>query len=288
MAAPSSLDPYDKARAWYAATLGLRATTVTRYGPSAWGVRTPRWPASYAHNALVLTADPGAGQTIAWADEALAGLAHRQVMALCPLSAATLDGLAAAGYELQPEVLMARPAASEPLPVAPGVVVEPIDPYSVQLQQLQARLWHEEWLPSADDETVAQLVDRRSELDRAGAAASLVVRAGGDPVACLDVTVRDGVAELDGLATLLPYRGRAYGLALMGAGVEHARNAGVDMVVFTALLHDWPREWYERLGFTTLGPATEATRTTRRHCPGGRLLARDGLVDDHPHSDVAT
>jgi GNAT superfamily N-acetyltransferase len=87
-----------------------------------------------------------------------------------------------------------------------------------------------------------------------------VVRAGGSPVACLDVTVRDGIAELDGLATLQPYRGRGYGQALMARGVAYAADAGCELVVLTALVEDWPREWYARHGFTTLGPATEATR----------------------------
>jgi GNAT superfamily N-acetyltransferase len=251
-------DPYALARSWYATTMALRATTAEQLAPGAVALRTPQWPRSYAHNALVLTEDPGAERTLELADAALAGLGHRQVLALCPLAEATTRGLRDAGYEVQPEVLMARGTA--PLGIEPGAVVEQLDPYSDEVQVLQDRLWREEWLPGAPDETVAQLVDRRSELDRAGEAVTFVVRAGGSPVACLDVTVRDGIAELDGLATLQPYRGRGYGQALMARGVAYAADAGCELVVLTALVEDWPREWYARLGFTTLGSATEATR----------------------------
>lgn len=271
-AVPSStlLGGYDRAREWYAATMALRATTAERLAPGAVAIRTPRWPASYAHNALVLTGDPGTAATLALAERALAGLGHRQVLALCPLAEATTTGLQEAGYEIQPEVLMARASALGPLdppgPASASALVEQVDPYSDAVQALQERLWREEWLPGAPDETVAQLVDRRSELDRAGEAVTFVARDGitagthADPVACLDVTVREGVAELDGLATLQPHRGNGYGQALMARGVAYAADSGADLVVLTALVEDWPRTWYARLGFTTLGPATEATR----------------------------
>lgn len=262
MTPPTFPDPYDRARAWYAETVRLRAHRVEAYGPSAWAIRTPQWPSSYAHNALVLTADPGPDTTLAWVERALSGLAHRQVLAFCPMSDATVAGLAGAGYEIQPEVLMARPGAAPPLAV-PAVAVDQVDPYAAEVQALQDRLWREEWLPDASQQMVDELVDRRSELDRAGEAVTLVVHddeEGGLPVACLDVTVRDGIAELDGLATLASYRGRAYGQALMARGFSHAVAAGADLVALTALVEDWPRHWYARLGFDTLGPATEATR----------------------------
>ncbi len=252
--------PYDRVRWWYATTARLRAHEVQRLGPSAWAIRTPRWPASYAHNALVLTSDPGAAQTLAWAEAALDGLPHRQVSAVCPVSDATLAALLDAGYTLQPEVLMARPTSAAPLDPRP-VTVEQVDPYAPDLRALQGRLWREEWLPGATDTVVEDLVARRSELDRAGATASYAVRIDGGLVACVDVTMRDGIAEVDGLATLTAFRGRGLAQALMARGTSEAAEAGCDLVVLTALVDDWPSRWYARLGFDSLGQATESTRS---------------------------
>lgn len=288
MTGPNFPDPYDSVRAWYAQTMCLRAHQVEAYGPSAWAIRTPQWPSSYAHNTLVLTADPGAATTLAWVEQALAGLDHRQVMAMCPLSEATVGGLRDAGYEIQPEVLMGRPASAAAL-LEPAVVVEQVDPYASDVQALQDRLWREEWLPHASQLMVDQLVDRRSELDRAGRAVTFVVRDDdGSPVATLDVTVRDGIAELDGLATLASYRGRGYGQALMARGTAYAVASGADHVVLTALVEDWPRHWYARLGFDTLGPATEATRLLTTSLPPGSDSRPVSGIADPEDSDVAT
>ncbi len=252
---------YDRVRAWYAATTLLRAADAVACGSSAWVARTPQWPASYAHNALVLSADPGAAQVVSWADAGLTGLDHRTVLAFCRMAAGTVEGLVAAGYDVQSQVLMAR---TPELFGTTRARAYQVDPYGAEVRELQERLWREEWLPGAPDDTVEQLVDRRSELERAGDAVTLVAREDGLTVACLDVTVREGITELDGLATLTAYRGRGYGEALMAAGCAYAHEVGAELVTLAALVEDWPRTWYVRLGFTELGPATEATRVPAR------------------------
>ena len=251
---------YDRVRAWYATTAGLRAGRAQPCGTGAWAILTPEWAHSYAHNALLLTRDHGPEQVLDWVDDTLggAGIAHRQVTAFCALAPHTRDGLAAAGYEVHDEVLMARPVDSGPL-AASAVAVEQTHPGDPEVQQLQERLWREEWLPTASDETVSHLVGRRTELDRAGSVRALVVRTEGELVATIDVCIREGIAELDALATLADHRGRGYGQALMSRGVAAATAAGCDLVVLTALAADWPRDWYARMGFTELGPVTEAT-----------------------------
>ncbi|HET8970878.1 MAG TPA: GNAT family N-acetyltransferase [Candidatus Nanopelagicales bacterium] len=255
-------DAYQRAQAWCTTTMALRSQQAQQVGPGGWLVLTPDWPDSFSHNALVLTADPGPEAALGWADRlGTAGVTHRQLMAYCPLSAATTWALQDAGFELQPELLMARPSSAGYL-AAPDVPVRRTEPDAAQVARLQGVLWRQEWLPDATDAVVGQLVGRRSTLSDAGPTSTLVVTDGPDAVACLDVCVRDGVAELDALATLGPYRGRGYGLALMVAGMALAAESDADLVVLTALSGDWPRHWYARLGFAELGPATEATLTS--------------------------
>lgn len=253
------LDPYGRVCGWYATTTALRVAEARSLGPGAWSLRTPEWERSFAHNGLLLTGDPGPDATPALAEQACAGLSHRHVSAYCRLSPATLDSLAANGYQVQPEVLMSREVAAGPLPAPVGIEVLPVAADDPRVQQLQARFWHEEWLPDADETTVGELVGRRSELDRAGSVTSLIVLDGAAAVASIDVCVREDVAELDALATLPDHRGRGLATALFARGVELAAQAGTELVVLTALAQDWPRQWYARLGFATLGPVTEAS-----------------------------
>ena len=252
--------PYARARGWLATTAGLRVDEVAPLGEGAWALRTPAWEHSFSHNCLLLTADPGPERILALVADALPDVTHRHITAFCTLAAQTLAQLVNVGYEIQPEIVMTRAITAGPL-TAPDVNVAVVDPDSAELNALQERLWHEEWLPSADDLVVAQLVGRRSELSRAGTLVSLVVAAAssGELVATMDVCMRDGIAEFDGLAVLSPHRGKDYGQALFARGWTIAAESGCDLVVLNALRDDWPRDWYERLGFVTVGPATEAS-----------------------------
>ena len=256
-----ALSSYARARVWLATTAGLRVDEVAPLREGAWALRTPDWEHSFSHNCLLLTADPGPDQILALVTEALPDVTHRHITAFCPLGTQTLTTLVSSGYEVQPEIVMTRAVTAGPL-TAPDIEVTAVDPDSAELNALQERLWHEEWLPSADDLVVAQLVGRRSELSRAGNLVSLVIAAGsGELVATMDVCIRDGIAEFDGLAVLSPHRGKAYGQALFARGWKIAAEIGCDMVVLNALRDDWPRGWYERLGFAIVGPATEASLT---------------------------
>ena len=211
------------------------------------------------HNTLLLTGDPGPKATLSWAEEACSGLSHRHVSAYCRLSTATLESLAANQYQVQAQIVMGRPVTAGPITAPAGVAVLPLPPDDLRVDRLQSRFWREDWLPDADDVTVDELVGRRSEMDRAGAVTSLVVLAGEEAVASLDVCVRDGIVELDALATLQSHRGHGYATALFAHGIELAERVGAELIVLTALVEDWPWQWYSRLGFATLGPITEAT-----------------------------
>ena len=248
---------------WYAEQSRRRATSVLDLAEGAWLLRTPEWPRSFSGNCVLVRRDPGADALIAWAEEHLggAGLDHRHMAALCDLSDGTRAGLVEAGFDLRPELLMARPVAAGPLPVRADVAVDVLTPE--ESSALTARLWREVWMPDVSEETLRQLVGRAEGYSRSGEHVRLGVRdaATGEAVACLDVAVMDDAAEIEAVATLPPYRRRGYGDALLAAGLAVVESRGCDLAVLTALPDDWPHQWYSRSGFERVATAWEATRT---------------------------
>lgn len=252
---------------WYAELTWRRGSTVIRPDDATWILLSPEWPRSYANNGILVRRDPGGEQLLAWGDEHLggAGIEHRHVFALCDLSAATRETLAAAGYSLDAEVVQARPTAAGPVDAPPDVVVEVLP--LAEVDALHEVFWREEWMPEADAATVRDLVERRASYSRSGEMLSLLVRdpATGAPVATTDLCVAGWATEVDGVATLQAHRGRGYGDAMLATALRIATDRGCEQVALTAMVEDWPREWYARRGFVTTGAAWAATR----HPAGG-------------------
>lgn len=260
------LDPKDGALGervadWYAESSRLRATSVETLADGAWAVRTPAYPKSFSHNAIVVRRDPGAEQLVAWADAVLADADHRYVSASCDLSEATRDGLRSAGYELTGLALMAHELDAEP-PLPPGIAVEVAEPDDIA--RLHSVLWRTEWLPGIGDDEVAQLVARRDdgpdELAWVVRDAAFDDPVSGDLVACTDLHVRGWAAEVDAVATRAPARRRGYADALLATAVRAAYGAGCTHVVLSALTDDWPLQWYARRGLRVVGRSWEALR----------------------------
>ena len=246
---------------WYAEANLARAGTVAELAEGAWAMRTPAYPKSFAHNAVLVRRDFGADALVEWADDVLADADHRYVNAECDLSEATREGLKTAGYELTSLVLMARDLDVEP-PLPHGISVEPAA--RQDLARLHTVLWRTEWLPGIGDDEVAQLVDRRD--DGPGELAWLVRDAdlddpvSGDLAACTDLHVRGWAAEVDAVATRAPARGRGYADALLATAVRAAYDAGCTHAVLSALTDDWPLHWYARRGFRVVGRSWEALK----------------------------
>jgi GNAT superfamily N-acetyltransferase len=250
---------------WYAEAHRAGASEVATIADGAWALRTPAFPQSFAQNAVLVRRDPGAEALIAWADAALDGLHHRYIDAQCALSEETRAGLVADGFHLSELVHMARPAA-EPVPLRrSGIAVEPA--VEAEIGRLHAVLWRTEWMPGISDEEVDQLVARRAVRTPGSTALAWVVRDPelhdpecGDLAACVDLDVRGWAAEVDALATREPARGRGYADALLATAVRAAAEHGCTHAILSALVEDWPREWYARRGFVEVGTAWEVLR----------------------------
>ncbi len=247
---------------WYAELTWRRGSTVIRPDDTTWILLSPEWPRSYANNGILLRADPGAEAIVAWGDEHLggAGLAHRHVFALCDLSSETRASLVEQGYEVQRELIMARPTSAGPIEAPAGVAVELVE--NAVVEPLHRLLWAEEWLPNAEPETVRQLIERRESYPRSGEMLAYAVRDpdSGEPVASLDICVAGWAGEIDGVATMASHRGRGYGDAMLATALDVIAERGCAYAALTALVDDWPKQWYERRGFLPCGPAWAATR----------------------------
>jgi GNAT superfamily N-acetyltransferase len=250
---------------WYAEAHRAGASEVAVIADGAWSLRTPEFPQSFSQNAVLVRRDPGADALIAWADEVLDGLHHRYVDAQCPLSEETRAGLVAAGFELSELVHMARPADGALTSLRDEVAVQPAG--EPEMGRLHAVLWRTEWMPGISDDEVAQLVARRLGQVPGSTGLSWVVRDSasidpdcGDLAACVDLDVRGWAAEVDALATRAPARGRGYADALLATAVAAAAEQGCTHAILSALVEDWPREWYARRGFVEVGTSWEALR----------------------------
>jgi ribosomal protein S18 acetylase RimI-like enzyme len=75
-----------------------------------------------------------------------------------------------------------------------------------------------------------------------------------------ELSVHDGVAELDDVHRLERFRRRGIARAVVGRAVREARDAGADLVFLIADDADWPKELYATLGFDPVGGYWQFTK----------------------------
>ncbi|TNM30774.1 GNAT family N-acetyltransferase [Streptomyces sedi] len=190
----------------------------------------------------------------ALADRALAGLPYRLVTVFDEgTGEAAIGPFTAAGYEHTAELLMVhRGPVPAPRPGGPRAG-------TVELAALRgplARRWRG-FLPDADEEAVRQLVERR-DVRRGGAETVHFVGSptgGGEIAAWVDLYLAPaaGLAQIEDLLTAEEHLGRGHGHAVVAEALRLAEAAGCATRFLVAEADDWPRLWYARLGFTTVG-----------------------------------
>jgi GNAT superfamily N-acetyltransferase len=209
--------------------------------------RIPRvWDANY----LVVDRGVSAETAAAKADEVLGGLgmAHRQVSPSDQSFAAELEpGFLALGWEADHGVQMVlrrdpdRPAEVE------------VEEISIEeAQELRRGLLAEDQ-NVGDTETVEQLL----ELDRrVGAAVSdrwFAARHNGEFAGCCRLMQAPGIGQVEDVATLKPARNQGIARAVVLAAAGASVADGDEITFIGALVDDWPRQLYGRLGFDPVG-----------------------------------
>ncbi|MEV5504481.1 GNAT family N-acetyltransferase [Nonomuraea fuscirosea] len=214
------------------------------------------------------------------ADEALATRAHRLV---CidddQLGTACVPAFAAAGYEHETNLVMVFRGPAPTTPPAPASRAAPQEAFQIaspaaspvglavvealgleEVVAVSRRDWRES-LPEASDETIDALARRVGvRLRGADTVGFRGVRApDGEIAARADLYVHGGVAQIESVLTAEAYRGKGYARTLMNALLAEVADA--ELIFLVADADDWPRHFYTRLGFETVGRTHAFLRT---------------------------
>ncbi|MBA2273795.1 MAG: GNAT family N-acetyltransferase [Actinobacteria bacterium] len=111
-----------------------------------------------------------------------------------------------------------------------------------------------------DDETVRQIIEMRRVIARAVPTRHLGAPESGAVLSFCDLYSRDGIGQIEDVATLDPYRGRGFATAVVAKALEESVAAGNDITFLTADDDDWPKGLYGKLGFDSLGYKHSALR----------------------------
>jgi ribosomal protein S18 acetylase RimI-like enzyme len=240
-----------RARAWRDAA---HAAVCEVLEPWAHGtiVRATRYPSYYDLNLVRVERDPAmtVEALVAFADEALTGLAHRRLDFDVIAAAESLRaGFAANGWKAVRLLWMRHEA---PPPPGPEVAVEQV-PYDA-VHELRAA-WHRADFPDEDPE--AYLAQAREVALRRGAQV-LAVREAGAPVAFAQLERHGAAAEITQVYVDPRYRGGGRGTAMTSAAIKAASD--VQDLWIVADDEDRPKELYARLGFRPAWTAMEFLR----------------------------
>lgn len=156
-------------------------------------------------------------------------------------------GMAAAGFDVGREVVMAeREAPDRPPPAGVARVASEEEVAAVEVLQLR-----EDGLGAADAAAVAA---GRRRIRGAAPATVRVVAAREGRDAATAVAYHDGsTAMIEDVGTLVAARGHGLARAAIGLAIAEARAAGCGLVALFADQDDWPVCLYERLGFRRVG-----------------------------------
>jgi GNAT superfamily N-acetyltransferase len=215
-------------------------------------VRATSYPQYWDYNAVRVEEDPGmsAEELAAFADEALAEVAHRRVDFEQVESAEPLrPQFAALGWQAVRLVWMHREAAPPP---GADIDVEEV-PYDA-VEDLRVS-WHGEDFPG--HELGDHLAEAREVAHRLGVQV-LAVLAAGTPVAFAQLIRHGDSAEVEQVYVHPDHRGRGLGTATTRAAIEAAGE--VDDLWIVADDEGRPKELYGRLGFRPAWTMIEALR----------------------------
>jgi ribosomal protein S18 acetylase RimI-like enzyme len=185
----------------------------------------------------------------ALADELQGELRHRKVV-LPSAGGQAAEELAARGWSVSRIATMeyAGPAERDGAPPA----AELVDPRAIRGAR-QAAL-------DRDRDLQRQVAAYTERLADANDGRVFAAFADGEVGAFCALFARDGIAEIDEVTTLERHRKRGLGKAVVEAALRTSLAAGSDLTFLNADADDWPRRWYERLGFREVGLRYEVYR----------------------------
>ena len=215
-------------------------------------VRATRYPSYFDYNLVRVEEDPGMSleDLVAFADEALAGLAHRRFdFDEVAVGDALRPGFQAIGWKTVRLIWMHHEL---PPPPGPDIVVREV-PYDA-VHELRVA-WHGE---DFADESAAAYHEQARAVAMTREVRVLAVHDGDRPIAFAQLELDGDAAEVGQVYVHPDYRGGGRGTAMTRAAIEAAGDVRDLWIV--ADDEDRPKELYARLGFRPVWTAMEATR----------------------------
>jgi GNAT superfamily N-acetyltransferase len=240
-----------RARGWHHAA---HAAVCDVLEPWAHGtvVRATRYPGYFDLNLVRVEEDPAMSveALVAFADEALVGLAHRRVdFDLVAAAEPLRTGFEARGWKAMRVLWMRH---ETPPPPGPDVPVEEV-PYDA-VHDLRVA-WHREEFP---DQDARQDVAQEREVAQRREVQVLAVGEGGAPVAFAQLERDGAAAEITQVYVHPAYRGGGRGTGMTRAAIAAAR--GVRDLWIAADDDGRPKQLYARLGFRPVRTTMEFLR----------------------------
>jgi GNAT superfamily N-acetyltransferase len=240
-----------RARDWHHARQAAVCDVLERWAHGT-VVRATRYPSYFDFNVVRVEDDPAMSVDglVAFADEALAGLAHRRVdFDLIDAAEPLRAGFEAAGWRALRLLWMHHETAP---PRGPDVHVEEV-PYDA-VHDLRVA-WYREDFPCQDPSSYhaqAREVAQRRHVQ------VLAVRERGAPVAFAQLERDGAAAEITQVYVHPEHRGGGRGTAMTRAAIEAAGD--VRDLWIAADDEDRPKQLYDRLGFRPAWTAMEFQR----------------------------
>lgn len=205
---------------------------------------------SYGNNYVLIDGPTDPDALPGHVDAAMAPLAHRAVWVLDAATGEACAGpLARAGYTLTTVLVMRH---TGPVPERGGAREVDLPALRGPLTESQRR-----FLPDAPEEVIRALVERRTARRRGADDVRFLAShdAWGEPASWADLYLdrTEGVAQIEDLVTAVSHLGQGHAGVVLDTALRTAAEAGCTTRFLTALADDWPRHWYERRGFVTVG-----------------------------------
>jgi RimJ/RimL family protein N-acetyltransferase len=201
-------------------------------------------PIVYDANYLRVDTLAPAGELEAEADRLMERFWHRRVITDAAGDAIAKD-FEALGWSQSTHLIMGH--VREPDRVVDTTDVREV-PFAA-LERAHARVTLEE--PFGDEELSAQLLEAKRRVASVVPTRFFGAFAGEEVAAYCELRSDGQTAQIEDVNTILPYRGRGLGRAVVQKALDEAR-ASHTIVFIEALANDWPKELYDRLGFDVL------------------------------------
>ena len=256
---PSSTDEKLLRRCWdFEIELDLEyAGRVEDVGDGMTAVLDTELPQVWDSNYLIVEREDIAAETVAVkADEVFGGLGmkHRAVYTRDPAWGAPLaDGLVKLGWERENDLYMVLRRGPDRPPEIATEQVDLDDVAHINLAMILAEKW-------GTEEVAAQLHERDRKLGGVCRDRWFAARHEGEIASCCRLMQRDGLGKVEDVSTLEAARNRGLARAVVLEAVRNSLSDGDELTFIVALVDDWPRQLYGRLGFDVLGEASSARR----------------------------